>query len=486
MTSLSSNESNLVQTYTDKSLYSDTQLKILFALPILPSLLSAICSGLILNIIFSDAKRKLKHVYHRVLVGFSIIDILSSMVYAASSLPVPKGSPGTFGARGNWTTCNISGFLIQFNFSKAPYWAFLCLQYALVIRYSVRQEKIVKFERIVHVFAFLAPFSLGIAMLQLNNYNPTYINPGTCFLNCYPASCLRDEGVECERGKNYFVWSVINFGVLIISLQVGFFSLVTTCRSVKRTQIRQSRWTVSSSSDLLPIGVENTDPRSSTQSAPNKSLRRGLSSSSLWSSSFRLSGINSNVANNNNLILSETTRQVSIQTTLYIVSYFLVLIPYFVLVLSRWVLDGVQENRQYYFFLTSVVRFSTPSTGIWNFLVYCRPRLLSLRKQNPDYSVLRLLRHIVLHSKCESTPMPAQRPNLCLQPSPILESAPADESTTRRMNGEIVEREITPELDIHYPKCESESMDSNHDESSSYASETDSVDQSHYNDSSGL
>jgi hypothetical protein len=157
---------------------------------------------------------------------------------------------------------------------------------------------------------------------------------------------------------------------------VGFLSLVLTCRSVKRTQVRQSRWTVSSSSDFLPPGVEHTDRRSTQGVAPNRSLRRGLSSSSLWSgSSFRLSG-NNNFANNNNSILAETSRQVTIQTALYIGSYVLVLIPYFVLVVSRWVVDGVKENRQYYFFWVVLVKLSISSSGIWNFLIYCRPRLV--------------------------------------------------------------------------------------------------------------
>jgi hypothetical protein len=57
---------------------------------------------------------------------------------------------------------------------------------------------------------------------------------------------------------------------------------------VKRVQVRQSRWTVSSSCNFSPQGAENLDPFSTP--APNRCLRCGLSSSSLWSSSFCLSG----------------------------------------------------------------------------------------------------------------------------------------------------------------------------------------------------
>jgi hypothetical protein len=76
----------------------------------------------------------------------------------------------------------------------------------------------------------------------------------------------------------------------------------------------------------------------------------------------------------------------------------------------------------------------------------------------------------VLHSKQETTARPVRRPNAPLQrPSPVSESAP-DESSTRVTNDENLEREFTPELDLHYLKFESESLDSNHDVSSSYES----------------
>jgi hypothetical protein len=41
---------------------------------------------------------------------------------------------------------------------------------------------------------------LGVTMFHLDNYNPTNIVAGLCFLNCYPENCLRDDAIECERG----------------------------------------------------------------------------------------------------------------------------------------------------------------------------------------------------------------------------------------------------------------------------------------------
>ena len=82
-------------------LYSELQLQVLFALPILPALWSMTGSALILYVVLSDATRKLKRVYHRVLAAYSVIDIFVSLQYALSSVVVPKGTPGVYGAVGN-------------------------------------------------------------------------------------------------------------------------------------------------------------------------------------------------------------------------------------------------------------------------------------------------------------------------------------------------------------------------------------------------
>jgi hypothetical protein len=81
----------------------------------------------------------------------------------------------------------------------------------------------------------------------------------------------------------------------------------------------------------------------------------------------------------------------------------------------------------------------------------------------------------VLHSKHETAARPVRRPIAPLQRLPVSESAP-NESSTQVTNDENLEREFTPELDLHYLKCESESLDSNHDVSSSYESVAESID----------
>jgi len=148
------------------NLYSEQQQKVLFALPMLSGTLSILGSSTVICILLRDGRRKLKRVYHRLLLVYSGIDCVVSFNYALSSLVVPVGTPNTFGALGNWKSCQASGFLLQFAQSLGLYSAFLCVYYLMILRYKVREETIAKrIEPFVHVFGLLSPLLFGILMV---------------------------------------------------------------------------------------------------------------------------------------------------------------------------------------------------------------------------------------------------------------------------------------------------------------------------------
>jgi hypothetical protein len=63
-----------------------------------------------------------------------------------------------------------------------------------MVKYRVRGEAIAKkIEVYVHIFAFLFPLLPGVVMVVFDMYNPGNITTGQCFINCYPANCLREE-----------------------------------------------------------------------------------------------------------------------------------------------------------------------------------------------------------------------------------------------------------------------------------------------------
>ena len=389
-------QQNDLYPYTD-NLYTETQQKVLFALPIIPGILSVIGSSLIIYVIFSDAKRKLQRVYHRVLAAYSVIDVLVSVQYVLSSMVVPKGTPGVYGAMGNWYTCQASGFFLQFGFSLGLYLAFICLYYLLMVKYLVRGEIIAKkIEVYVHIFAFLVPLLQGVLMVVLDQYNPANISTGQCFINCYPANCIREDGVECERGEDYIVWDLIAYPPLAVYFQVVLISCVMTYRTVKTTRNRQNRWSFSQSNLNVDVRSSAFTPERVTH-ATRKHSRWGQ----LWAFVTRrpLAVDGRDRTSVGHAALTETTQQTFIQCMLYITSFFLTYIAIGVVSVGALVFDGVEKNRTFYFFWVSLAKICVPSTGIWNFWIFCRPRLIILRKRNPDVSTTALLWQIIFHSK---------------------------------------------------------------------------------------
>jgi hypothetical protein len=383
--------------YTD-NLYTETQQKVLFALPIIPGILSMIGSSLILYFILSDAKRKLKRVYHRVLAAYSTIDVMVSLQYALSSTVVLKGSPGVYGTMGNWYTCQASAFFLQFQFSQGLYLAFICLYYLLMVKYRVREQTIAKnIELYVHIFGLLGSLFLGVLLIFLDMYNPGNISTGSCFINCYPANCLREEEVECERGENYLVWSLLAYPPLAVYFQVVLISSVLTYRTVRETRNRQNRWSFSQS-NLSP------DVRSSafTGERGGSDRRNHSRRDQLWAFiSRRPLDVEASEPRPVGRVdpLAETTKQTFIQCTLYIISFFVSYIAVGVVTVAGLIYDATEENRTFYFFWVSLIKICVPSTGIWNFWIFFRPRLVVLRKRNPDVSTIALLRQTIFPSR---------------------------------------------------------------------------------------
>lgn len=159
-----------MQSYEDlvnsDNLYSPQQQKVLFFLPMISGSLSIVGSSAVIYILLRDWRRKLKHVYHRLLLAFSCIDVVHSLQYALSSLVVPVGTPNTYGARGTVKTCQASGFFLQFGQTLGLYAAFMCVYYLMIVRYKVKEEFIAKrIEPFVHGFGLLVPLFFGIFLL---------------------------------------------------------------------------------------------------------------------------------------------------------------------------------------------------------------------------------------------------------------------------------------------------------------------------------
>ncbi len=155
--------------------------------------LSVVSSALIIVLVMRSSTR-LTTTYHRIMVGMSITDILSSTAMALTHLPMPR--PGLSvcvdqylyqGLRlGNTQTCTAQGFFLSFGvMSTYGYSAALTIYYACAIFFKLNKRTIARrVEPVLHCVVLLAPLALAIPALIHGNYNPT-AERKCCYCYCY-------------------------------------------------------------------------------------------------------------------------------------------------------------------------------------------------------------------------------------------------------------------------------------------------------------
>jgi hypothetical protein len=94
------------------SSFSTTQQVALALTPKFSALLSLVGSLWIVVEVMTD-KLKRSTVFHRLLLGMSGVDILSSLAFFASTWPVPRHTEDVIWATGGSTSCMLQGFFIQ-------------------------------------------------------------------------------------------------------------------------------------------------------------------------------------------------------------------------------------------------------------------------------------------------------------------------------------------------------------------------------------
>ncbi len=132
-------------------------------------------STLIYLIMRSDTK--LSTVYHRIMLGMSISDILASTAMGLTTLPMPtllgEKDYGRVGIRlGNEHTCRAQGFLFIYGVTAMyAYNCTLCIYYACVIGFKMQEQKIVKkVEKYLHLFPFVMAGLMSIPPLLYDGY----------------------------------------------------------------------------------------------------------------------------------------------------------------------------------------------------------------------------------------------------------------------------------------------------------------------------
>lgn len=279
----------------------------------------------------------------------STIDILSSLNAVVGFSMLPRGY--FWGAAGNTLTCNISGFLFELGTAVGMYNLGLSSYYYLSLRAKKKQRFISMYvEPFIHVICLVVPLAFAVWAWVAEALNPLRGVGGWCYIYKFPPRCDEFENLECTRGSAWFLIGSISMLGKGVPVWLGIIITMTLLWYYVKAQ---------------EVAIERYRFRSE----------------------------------------ANRTRQAFQQAMLYIFAYFFTYI--FSLINLFLPSDAVQLN----FCIAVLVKLTLPLQGFFNFLIYIRPRLLTMRErsENGDKSLLELVRIIITRGKGNNVLAPRQR-----------------------------------------------------------------------------
>ncbi|CAB9503391.1 expressed unknown protein [Seminavis robusta] len=299
--------------------------------------------------------RKLDQLYHRIVMGLSIMDFI--MTAATASMPFANRSDiGLFFAVGNAQSCTAAGFFYQAWLGSTIYNATLSIYFLLTVKHGLQEQQISKaMEPYCHVLVISVPLVFGIVAVSVQGINPLpYV--GICDIgNPFPGNCLEEENIECERsGLATRILGLFQLATMVIGALTGIWATVRVYLTVRQQLLRGN---VSHNSNVH-------NPISETQ------LKR----------------------------IQAVRNQAICYTSAFAVSFFSAFFGLYDDPNIAWPLIVI-----YIFF---------PLQGFWNAMIYTRPRLLRWKDANPDQSWFWAYRQVL-----SGRPAPTTRKTAHLQKS---------------------------------------------------------------------
>lgn len=292
------------------------------------SALSIIGSTYIIQDVLRDLGKWKESVYHRIMLGLSTVDVLSSLfLLFLQGWPLPK-ELGPF-AFGTMYTCDATGFIGNIGMIGTPLYNCTLATYFLVqLKYHWSKPRIEAAEKWFHIVPWTVAIVTSVAGLAANTFGPFF---GTCWVTeAYPIGCGEPGSlVKCSRGGNGAFAYFWGFLILCLVFTILFVSITMFL-------VYKSVWT-----------IENEAVR---YSFARYSARR----------------INH----------YEMSRRIKIQGILYalaLLSTYIGLILFFVI----WSITGHQS--MIFFF---VVRIIFPLQGFFNMLIYLIPVYVRIYKKH--------------------------------------------------------------------------------------------------------
>ncbi|KAL7563244.1 hypothetical protein ACA910_015736 [Epithemia clementina (nom. ined.)] len=365
-------------------LYTTAQANFLAVIPYFTAPWSVLGSSLILWSIWYDRRALLKHVYHRIVLGMSCVDLVSSLgMLVVGPWAVPSDWPYGRSGRGNVTTCEASGFLLQLSFGTMWYSVFLAVYFVMHLRWEWKERRIACcLELFAHFFSiFIITLFPSVGAVKSDVFNPRRDLPGWCWFADNPPLCSENnnnqvnnnDGNEneeeestntCIRGLEYKDFAdLASTGNVMFAWVVIIICMILIVCKVRRLERNLQRYAIGGT------GGHHHGSSSVGGGSSRGASRRGSGGGSA-----------PNFAR---------TKATARQALLYIVAFFVTYSPMVVILAMQDYPNNVAMERKRKLPVAMLVKFFFPLQGFFNAIVYFHRRFADLIKDGKSLSFLR-------------------------------------------------------------------------------------------------
>jgi hypothetical protein len=333
----------------DESDFTLAQQVAITLVPAFTGTLSILGSCCIMWMLLAEKNRKkLKSVKYRIIFGLCLSDVVNSLCFVLFSLPIPRGTPGVWGAMGNYASCNAQGFFLQLGITGSFYNGALSLYFYKSLCLNMKDEQISKrYEKWIHIGCLVWPLGTAIAAWQQDLYSYSGIG---CWIAPEPLRCHRRDDIDCIRSEDAYIYAWMYTGIPLILLCLCIvYSMVMIYMKVKEISRREEIW--SKQWQDRNINDASLRDRSQISEAASHQDRRKY---------------------------AERTKEVAWQAFLYVIAYVVTHMWAFAVVNVE--LGGGTSP----FFLVLIENFFWPLQGFANVFVFLRPRIKAIRKYRPE------------------------------------------------------------------------------------------------------
>ena len=334
-------------------------------LQICTSSISLIASSIIM-IMIAVSSKKFSTPYRRIIFGLSAGDAFQSLAFLTGPFFVPVGTRSSKWIIGNIGTCNFNGFILVYGSSMVCfYMLMLSLYFYFKIVKNIPLDKFYnRIERTGHILihSFLLVFCITALVMKLyNSYRG-----GLCYFARYPRNCWsQPETVgECTRGEYGFETSfLLHISTMILCCITIFVVMILLCIFAVKTEKLLSMTVVvnddnETNNNMCRISCCNCNGLHQRQNETDFQYRLRM-----W------------------------RREVIKQATLYVAN-FLIIYP---VVGIGLILISIDDKENDVIFLVETILYQGlfPLMGLFNMIIYTRPKVKIFRRTHPEFSWLR-------------------------------------------------------------------------------------------------